>query len=298
MGKPVLSTVLRCLWITDVPTSVLRQAKEMKRLQPLPEALQGRVFTRAWAHQHGVDEHRLYARDIRLLGRGLYEQLLRPGQHTDRSMLLSALCDRHRGVRVSHATAAEVWGLAIPNRLTSDQVIYLSAPQDLRLNLRGYQVVMHRPRMTDGETLRWRGVRLSHPLRVAVDLKDRLSVAELVILLDQLLRAPRSKGDHWAAREGLQTCLSEHRGAKGITGLREAVRLARVGAYSPAESRLRLAIVQGEHHFTPEQQVADQRRNAAFEAAGWTVILVNRVDARENFAGVVQRLRRVLDSVW
>ncbi|WP_157983843.1 hypothetical protein [Nesterenkonia muleiensis] len=278
----------------------------MKKLQPLPEALRGRVFTRAWAHQHEVDEHRLYARDIRLVGRGLYEHLLRPGQQTDRSMLLSALCDKHRGVRVSHATAAEVWGLAIPNRLTSDQVIHLSVRQDFRLNLRGYQVVMHRPRMTDGETLRWRGMRLSHPLRVAVDLKDRLSVVELVILLDQLLREPRPgidpRQNPWTTREGLEACLSEHRGAQGITSLREAVLLARVGADSPAESRLRLAIVQGglpepelqirlnpldrrsrqgdmgyrdqkivlqyegEHHFTPEQQVADQRRNAAFEA--------------------------------
>lgn len=114
--------------------------------------------------------------------------------------------------------------------------------------------------------------------------------------------------------------------------LRQAAVLARIGADSPAETGLRLALVgdglpepelqirlnpadpfspegdmgyrdrrivlqyEGAHHFTPEQQASDQRRNAAFEASGWTVILVNRVDARQNFAAVRQRLRHLLQN--
>ncbi|WP_268234802.1 hypothetical protein [Nesterenkonia alkaliphila] len=40
----------------------------------------------------------------------------------------------------------------------------------------------------------------------------------------------------------------------------------------------------------------DQRRNAAFEAQGWTVVLVNSVHARSRFAGVIARLRRLLEK--
>lgn len=53
---------------------------------------------------------------------------------------------------------------------------------------------------------------------------------------------------------------------------------------------------EGEHHFSPEQQARDERRNAAFQMAGWTVILVNRVDLRENFTGAVQRVRMLLEG--
>lgn len=310
----------------------------MKKLPPLPEALRGQVFTRAWADELGVSEHRLYARDIRLLGRGLYEHLLTPDQQTNLGMLLRALCQKHQGIRVSHGTAAQMWQLALPNRLRSDQVIHLSSRQDFRLRLRHHQVVMHRPAVISSETVHWQGMRLAHPLRVAVDLKDQLRMPEMVVLLDQLLREPRAglevRREPWATPAALEECLDQQRGARGINVLRQAARLARVGADSPAETRLRLAIVrgglpepelqirlnpfdyrsrqgdmgyrgrkivlqyEGEHHFTAEQQAADQRRNAAFEVEGWTVILANRMDARENFASVVQRLRRLLRNVW
>lgn len=77
------------------------------------------------------------------------------------------------------------------------------------------------------------------------------------------------------------------------------IRLDPRDPYSPvgdAGYRDRKIVLQyeGEHHFTAEQQARDQRRNAAFERAVWTVILVNRVDLREGFRSVIARLRCLL----
>ncbi len=51
----------------------------------------------------------------------------------------------------------------------------------------------------------------------------------------------------------------------------------------------------GDHHFSAEQQARDQRRNAQFERAGWTVVMVNRVDLGENFTGMVRRVMSLLE---
>ncbi|WP_157983871.1 endonuclease domain-containing protein [Nesterenkonia muleiensis] len=112
---------------------------------------------------------------------------------------------------------------------------------------------------------------------------------------------------------------------------RRALGQVRIGADSPAETLLRLAITEadlpepqlqvpltprnpwyrgdlgyvaervilqyeGAHHFTAEQQAKDERRNAAFEHAGWTVIRVSRVDLAERFRTVIARVSRLLES--
>lgn len=77
------------------------------------------------------------------------------------------------------------------------------------------------------------------------------------------------------------------------------VRLDPDDPYShPADLALpefRLAIqYEGEHHFSAAQQARDARRDAAFEAAGWTVFHVNREDLREDFRALCARVHGYL----
>lgn len=309
----------------------------MKRPQELPAELRGRVFTRRQALSLGVSGDRLYAADVRRIGRGIYQHAPERGAaRPDRTLVLRALCAKYPGIRVSHTTAAHVLGLPLPGRLSTSEVIHLSSSANLAIELSDRQVRVHHPRIYEEETLGWDGMRLSTRLRVLIDLMSSLSVEEQVILLDHLLRVPRPRLEYrrvpWAVREQIQEIVDRHAGSRGMARLRRATELAKVGSDSPGETRLRLAIVEadlpepelqirldpgdayspegdlgyraakvvlqyeGEHHFTREQQVLDQRRNAAFEAQGWTVVLVNSVHARSRFAEVIARLRRLLEK--
>lgn len=175
---------------------------------------------------------------------------------------------------------------------------------------------------------------MSSPQEVFVEMARYLSVSELVMLGDQLVRTPHAGLEErtraWCTIEDIQQAAHSGKGKRGIARAREALDQVRVGADSPPETYMRLALVEaglpepelqirldprdpyspvgdagyrdrkivlqyeGEHHFTAEQQARDQRRNAAFERAGWTVILVNRVDLREGFRSVIARLRCLL----
>ncbi|WP_106122304.1 endonuclease domain-containing protein [Nesterenkonia sandarakina] len=51
---------------------------------------------------------------------------------------------------------------------------------------------------------------------------------------------------------------------------------------------------EGDTHFTPEQQRADQRRDNIFIAEGWRVLRFNAEDAREGFQRAVAQVRAAL----
>lgn len=178
------------------------------------------------------------------------------------------------------------------------------------------------------------GLRVSCPRRVFFDLMGTLPERELVALGDQLVRIPTPAFDGrstpWETPHTLQNILRSHRKTRGIVAGRRAVERVRVGSDSRMETFLRLALCDaglpepqlqvrprpgspftgdlgyeelrivihydGVGHFTPEQQASDQRRNFAFEAAGWKVISANAEDYREGFIGVVQRVRMALSA--
>ncbi|WP_415856502.1 DUF559 domain-containing protein [Sinomonas sp. G460-2] len=59
--------------------------------------------------------------------------------------------------------------------------------------------------------------------------------------------------------------------------------------------RYRLAIqYEGSHHLDEAQRLSDARRDRAFRRAGWMVILVTVDDLRDDFRGVIRRIRRHL----
>lgn len=178
------------------------------------------------------------------------------------------------------------------------------------------------------------GLRVSRPARVFFDLMDRLPEHELVALGDQLVRRPLlgldTHEEPWETPASLTQLVGAHRKTRGIVAGRRAAARIRIGADSRPETLLRLAIVdaglpeptlqvrptrgsvytgdlgfeeakivlqyEGEGHFTAAQQASDQRRNHAFERAGWLVMLANVHDLRGGFTDVVDRLAFALES--
>jgi hypothetical protein len=320
--------------------------------KPLPPELTGGIFTRSEARQLGVSSDRLRARDIQRIAHAIYRHL-GPAADTEPSRsafqpaalkagdpaqleILRALCRRSAVVRVSHVTAALLHGLPLPRRWADSATLHLVGRSSSHASVSDPGVRVHRTSVVPQCAYHLQGVPVSPPPELFVELARYLRVPELVEVGDQLVRTPRAgletRASPWSSLQKLEHSVRQGSGRLGILRAREALRLVRVGADSPPETRLRLALIsaglpepqlqipleprdpfapvgdagyrsqrlviqyEGEHHFTPEQQARDQRRNAQFEAAGWTVMLANRVDLKENFQGLVARVRMHLED--
>ncbi|RJN31996.1 endonuclease domain-containing protein [Nesterenkonia natronophila] len=319
----------------------------MRPPKPLPPALTGGIFTRTEARQLGVSSDRLRARDIQRIAHATYRHLGPPTETQSATFavqpaalqdgdpaqleMLRALCRRCAVVRVSHVTAALLHGLPLPRRWTESTTLHLTGRSSSHASVSDPGVRLHRTSAVPQREYCLHGVPVSPPPELFVELARYLRVPELVVVGDQLVRTPRAgletRVSPWSSLRELEQSVRQGRGRLGILRAREALRLVRVGADSPPETRLRLALIsaglpepqlqiplkpndpfapvgdagyrsqrlviqyEGEHHFTPEQQARDQRRNAQFEAAGWTVMLANRVDLRENFQGLAARVK-------
>ena len=63
--------------------------------------------------------------------------------------------------------------------------------------------------------------------------------------------------------------------------------------------RRRLAVqYDGGHHLLPAQIFSDRRRDKAFEAAGWTVLVLTKDDLADGFAGAAARIKRILRAAY
>lgn len=153
------------------------------------------------------------------------------------------------------------------------------------------------------------GLRVTSPLRTALDLGCKLPRRDALAALDQFAR-----------RFGFDPCdlaqeLPRFRGRRGVIQLRGLVPLVDGDSESPGESKVRLALLDAgmpkptlqfeilvdgmvryrldhaypkhkvcveydgdEAHGTPEQQAADQIRRDWLRAQGWTVVVVRKED--------------------
>lgn len=163
-------------------------------------------------------------------------------------------------------------------------------------------------------------MRVTTPLRTAVDLARRLDEDAAVIIIDALARAARLKvADIELGAERFERC-------KGIKQARKTIALVDPGAESPQESRLRLLIVragfprpetqypifneygaligeadmawrqpkiaveyEGRHHTDPEQLRKDIARMDEMMEMDWMVI---RITARDTPAVTLRKIRR------
>lgn len=203
----------------------------MRPPRPLPPNL-GPAFHVQDADDPHVPRRRLIARDLNAPFHGvrastdartdsvlercrMYLPRLRPGQF------------------FSHATAARLWGMPLAHR--HDAVLHVSAIPPAR-DPRTKGVVGHRLAISPDEIVTLDGLPVTANVTTWAHLAAAVGEADLVAIADWLLA-------HEVPRSALAAAAGKHH-HRGIVALRSAADLARPGAESPRESRVRLILVQ------------------------------------------------------
>lgn len=180
------------------------------------------------------------------------------------------------------------------------------------------------------------GVRTTSRPRTLLDLAGdtvSFSMDDLVVIGDHLVRIPRwrfeQRSKPFATIDELQQLAELHRG-RGARRLRRALELVVVGSDSPAETRLRLAILrtnlpapqanvhifngpvslgqpdlswpewqvcvehEGPHHRTSKQQERDIERGEMRRDHGWIELQTTARDLRANAARGIRRIEEKL----
>jgi very-short-patch-repair endonuclease len=186
-------------------------------------------------------------------------------------------------------------------------------------------VAGHKLDMPERHVVAVRGLRVASAEMAWCQLSSGLSVSELVVAGDRLLR----NGDSLTTRERVRLTLEEYAGRRGRARLVTAFGLLDGGSESPGETRLRVILVdagirgfvlnhivttpdgrrfrvdfafpelkvaieyQGGYHADDAQWRADMTRIARLEAMGWRVIQVNNDDLRDT-RELVLRIRSTL----
>jgi hypothetical protein len=170
------------------------------------------------------------------------------------------------------------------------------------------------------------GIRVTTPLRTALDLGCKLQRYQALAALDQFMRL------HGITKRDLDAQLPRYRGRRGVIQLRLLAGLASPLAESPGESWTRLAIYEAnlpsptlqfsvavggaelyrldlayefhrvcveydgvEFHTTPDQVAADRRRRSWLADHGWRVIVVTKEDlGRDSRRDWIAELRAAL----
>lgn len=248
-----------------------------------------------------------------------------------------ALSAASPGAWISHVTAARLRSQLLPAWLSDSEELHLSKPRALP-EVRRKGIVGHTVVAFDDEIETEDGISISTRPRTWLDLARRLSLPELVCMGDELVRIPRlnleGRMEPFATIDGLRMVLRRHPNLQGIVRARAALDLMRVGADSAPETLLRLAMCDaglpepelqielrpgifrtptadlgyrrrrlaiqydGGHHLLPAQIFSDRRRDRAFEAAGWTVLTLNKDDFADGFTGAIARIKRILRSAY
>ena len=148
---------------------------------------------------------------------------------------------------VSHSTAALLYGVPLPWPLERDErTIHVTVQKPHRAPQRP-DVIGHScaPAPGDSPWLDSRGLRISRPARLWLELASQLDLVELVIAGDYLLRGFRERdGSHrpFATIPQLRQAAAEHPGRRHRAIIAQALELIRERVDSPYETRLRLIV--------------------------------------------------------
>lgn len=298
----------------------------MARSMPLPGTLQQVPFTVYESRALGVPEKRLRGKDLVDGGRLIY---LPEGRELDLRERARVVAEATPGAWVSHETAAELTMLGLPPWMDCNTV-HLSKPHELP-RVRRAGVTGHRVHVIPGEIGECDGIPISLPPRTWLDLAGVLPLRYVIAMGDQLIRVPRANFERrtspYAYKEGLRLLIRQHPNMKGVEKARQALDEMRVGADSYPETFLRLGMLDahlpepelqvrldpqdpwspaadlgyrrfrialqydGAHHLSREQQSRDNRRDEAFNNAGWSYFKVNADDLDEGFQSVISRVK-------
>ena len=296
----------------------------------LPSSLVSAPFTLGSAKASGIPPNRLRRADVAHVSRELYRPA---GWSFELEAAARALSEASPGAWISHVTAARIRSQILPAWLADSNELHLSKPDGLP-EVRRRGVVGHSVLAFEDEIEIVDGIRISSRSRTWLDMARRLSESELICMGDELIRVPRVEFEDrtrpFDTMEGLCLLVARHPNLQGVVRARAALDRMRVGADSAPESLLRLAMedaglpepelqvalrendavgpsadlgyrhrrlaiqYDGEHHLHEAQIFSDKRRNKAFEAAGWTVLVFGKKDLADGFDGAIRQIKRAL----
>ncbi|MCZ9883325.1 DUF559 domain-containing protein [Arthrobacter sp. B2a2-09] len=300
----------------------------------LPAELLSGPFTLAQAQAQGVPRSRLLRADVERVSRSLYRPI---GWDFDLESAARALSAATPGAWISHVTAARLRCSCLPPWLADSTELHLSKPRSLP-GARRKGVIGHRVTAAVNEVESVDGIRLSTRPRTWLDMARLLPLNDLVCMGDELIRIPRQalegRDTPFANLDELRALVERHPNLQGVVRARQALELMRVGADSAPESLLRLAMLDagipepelqlklrtddpfspsadlafrqrrvaiqydGGHHLAEAQTLSDRRRNKAFEAAGWTVLVFRKDDLADGFELATKKIKKALRSAW
>lgn len=295
----------------------------------LAAALPRAPFTATHAEAAGIPRHRLQkllrAREVRRVLQGVYQAADVPDTLLNRARAVAlvvspfaVLCDR---------TAAWLHGVDVLDHRELDLL-----PPVETFVLRDHSRIRRdgtsggERDLADGDVMVIHGVKVTTPLRTALDLGCLLPRRSALAALDGFMR------HHGLTRDDFKKELPRYFRRRGVVQLRELVNIADPRAESPGESWTRIALIDDllprpelqwviwqdgrefarldlayprarvaveydgeEFHDSPDQREADQRRRRWLRDHGWTVIVVTKASfGRDQVPEWTAEVRRAL----
>lgn len=305
----------------------------MSRRRDLPESLHGSGFTTAAAAAVGVPGNRLQSNDLFGVYRGIRVPRGVPQDLEDRLRPVLELVPCGAAYRT---TAARIFGMPLPGWVDDDAPrLELAVPAGTS-QIRRPGLAVRRVMLPASDVIEVGGIRITTPERTFADLASLLGLADTVAVGDHLVceHGPDHPGerDPLVPLDVLARYIGGIKGRHGILRAREALDLVRIGADSPPETRLRLALqdaglpepvlgmvlrdgygrpvlfpdlaypdyrllvqYDGSHHLSAVQSASDGRRESAALLLGWKSVVITKddVDAGD-YRRAVGRIRTEL----
>jgi len=300
-------------------------------LSPLPDELLAGSFTSAIAAGSGVSRKRQRQPDVVIPSRGIRIPLHGTSAAPANLRAYTAL---DNSSALTHHSGGMIWALGLPPWLEEDWRIHIARGRSDG-KPRRRNVVGHRLTFQPGEVVMYDGVRVTSPARTWLDLAGLLTVDELIAAGDSVVVAhgpdfPRPK-EPLASIGDLRRMIASHPGMRGVKTARLAIDEIRVGADSPQETKMRLALARttlgepvlnrvirnswglpavwpdaaypeqrislqydGFHHSDPQQARFDAARRATTERLGWNEIRVFKDDLEGDKPFLLEKVRAVL----
>ena len=235
----------------------------------------------------------------------------------------------------SHATAFLIWDF--PGFLPGSDApgIHISRPDTMAIPRRR-GVIGHVGQFFADEITTIDGVLVTTRTRTWLDCARKMSIDELTVVADHLLRHPRpefeSRTEPYARPGELAEMLDRHKGTPGIRKARLALEQARIGADSAPETRLRLALCrsglpepelnvrtvlrsgvvrqpdlaypehrvaveyEGAVHSDAAQVIRDIAREEDYSGAGWILVRISKRHMENDARAAVAKVRAALAS--
>jgi very-short-patch-repair endonuclease len=293
----------------------------MTRRATLPPPVDSGPFAVRDGLQAGVSRHRLDAHDLERPFHGVRAPAGSLGELLPRCVALST---RFRdGDAFAGRTAAALWGMPSTRGEQHRLLLVSSRPPLHPMRRRG--VVGTRRSHEDIAVLS--GVALTSPIGSWIELAaEDVSISDLVAAADWAV-TPRRGRPALLNVEELAAGIDAASGRRGVSAARRALRLVRVGAWSPTESHVRVLLARhrlpepalnllvapgivvdlgwpeyrvaveynGVHHDGAAQRIHDLSRAEALEVLGWSIVNIDRAGLyrapQTEVSRVAQRLR-------